>query len=552
MYGLTIGVLGAAVGVPLGLAMGGGLAWYFRDMLPAGFATVPLGMWLAIVGSCGAGLIGAAYPAWQASRVSPLRAMSSAAHPVPRSAIVLCTAIGVLLIGTQLAMLRIDDPQLRFWAYAWVGLPIVFTGYFLLSVPVTLLLSSTVAPLLGRVMRLPSDMLTKATRATPFRHGFTGGALMVGIALLVAEWSGIEALLDDWINNVRFADGFAIRTTGISSAEQEKIASLPFVTASCPIGYLPAPIIGQRVFGLDDLTPRNVIVVGFDPPTFFEMNEIDWHEGDPATATPRLAAGDGVLVADRFLTARDIGVGDSITLGAGRIQHEYEIVGVVSSAGLDIATEMFGIRNVYTEHSFSCVFMDFRTVAEHFENEDALIVQINLAEEVDDEAAAEQLEEAVPGVIFRSGRWIRETINDIAYGIVAVETAVAVCALLLACLGVGNVILANIHSRRYEYGVLRSVGAPRWMLARLVFAEATLFALVGAVIGTTLGMHLAWVATTQERDLLGLDLTAGLPELPTLLGCLGMLLMTLAAAVPGVVMLVRPQPSALLAAGRAG
>ena len=50
-------------------------------------------------------------------------------------------------------------------------------------------------------------------------------------------------------------------------------------------------------------------------------------------------------------------IGDSITLGIGRMQKEFEIVGAVNSAGLDIATQAFGIRNQYMDLSISSVFM---------------------------------------------------------------------------------------------------------------------------------------------------------------------------------------------------
>ena len=56
---------------------------------------------------------------------------------------------------------------------------------------------------------------------------------------------------------------------------------------------------------------------GFDPAAFFEMNSVEWSAGDPETAVARLGEGDAVLVADRFLAARDIHVGDRLTLGGG-------------------------------------------------------------------------------------------------------------------------------------------------------------------------------------------------------------------------------------------
>ncbi len=119
---------------------------------------------------------------------------------------------------------------------------------------------------------------------------------------------------------------------------QQRIAALPFVKGICPIGQVPVQIKDRQVFGVKELTPPYVICVGFDPEQFLKMNSVEWIQGDPETAMPRLRQGDAILVADRFLTARGLGVGDTLTLGGKDVNHEYEIVGVVSSAGLDIAT----------------------------------------------------------------------------------------------------------------------------------------------------------------------------------------------------------------------
>ncbi|MHC5004488.1 MAG: ABC transporter permease [Planctomycetota bacterium] len=552
LFGGLIGAMGATAGVPLGLAVARLLAWIYREELGGDFHIVPLGVVLAIIGSIGAGLLGALFPAWEASRTAPLRAMTRGGRPPSWRSVIACTAIGAALVGLQLGLLTIADVDQRFWAYAYVGLPSLYIAYFLLSVPLTVAVARAVAPLLSAVLRLPRGMLWGSVQATPLRHGFTAGALMVGMSLLVATWAEANGLLDDWVNAARFADGFAYRRAGIDPGQQEAIDELPFVERSCPIGYLPLQVVGQRVFGLEEVTPPYVICIGFDPERFFAMNDVSWREGDLQSALPKLRSGEGILVADRFTIARGIGVGDHLTLGGQRMTKEYEIVGSVNSAGLDISIELFGVRNAYSEFAVSCVFMDFETVKRDFDNGDALLVQVDLSDDVDDLEAERRVIEAAPGSRFYSGRWIMDTIDQIAFAMLTVQNAVAFAALLLACLGVGNVILANIHSRRFEYGVMRAVGASRALLLRLILAEATLLALGAAVAGTILGMHIASVSRTHYRDLMGLEISIALPPLPTAIGVAVLLLMTFAASLPGVAMVVRPRPSALVAAGRNG
>ena len=280
------------------------------------------------------------------------------------------------------------------------------------------------------------------------------------------------------------------------------------------------------------------------------MNSIDWVQGDPEAAIPRLEEGDAILVADRFLVARGVGLGDRITLGEGRVQKEFEIVGVVSAAGLDIATYLFGIRSAYMEVAISAVFMDFDAAADLFDNRIARLLQVNLNDEVTDREAERQVLTAAPGVIFFSARWIRDTIEEISDSVLALNSAASFLALLLACLAVGTIIIANIRNRRFEYGVLRAVGGHRGLLLRLILAEAMFIGLAGALVGAMMGIHFAALDVMFLRDLGGLPITLQVPPRPILLAGAVLLGMTLLAAAPGAIGLLRQTPSALIAAGR--
>lgn len=550
--GLLIAIIGSALGIPLGIGLTGLLYLYYRDMLPAGVAIAPFGVQLAVIGALAAGTLGAIYPAWLASHVSPLQAMSMQSRPPRARSILIALAIALAFLAVQLALFQLDDTSARFLMYAYVGLPALHVGYFVLAVPMIALVGLTIAPILEIALRLPRGLLQRSTLAAPFRNGFTAGALMVGIAILVSSWSNARSLLDDWLGKIKFADAFAYRSSGITPEQQRIIAALPFVEQTCPIAFLPVKVFDRQIFGVRGIAPPNVTVMGFDPDRFLAMNSLSWVAGDEAGALPKLRDGSGIIVADRFLVTQNVNIGETIRLGSGRVQKDYVIVGAVNSAGLDIVTQLFGIRSQYTEMSISAVFMAWSEVGRTFDNHDALLLQVSLKEDVGDEDATKAVEAAAPGVAFRSGREIVKTVNEIAFAAMAVNTTVAFAALILACLGVGNVILANIHGRRFEYGVLRAVGGQRGLLARVILGESALLALAGALVGTALGLHLAAVGAANYRDLAGLPVRFNVPWLPTLAGWATLLILTALAALPGVLSVIRPQPGALLAGGRHG
>lgn len=550
--GLMIGSIAAITGIPLGIGFAWLVVWYFREFVPTGLTFSWMAVNFGLIGALGTGLIGAMFPAFLASRVAPLRAMASSARGARPAQLILISILGLAALGLQVALHQLPDATARFWAYALGGLPLIHIGYFMLGVPIFLLVTLLFAGVLTRLLRLPASLLRQTMFATPIRLGLTAGTLMVGVSILISTWANGTSLMSDWVARMRFADGFAFSRSGISHEQADIIRSLPFVTATCPIGYLPLEVKGQHVFGVEGLAPPQVVCVGFDPSTFFRMNQIEWTQGSIEEALPKLESGEGILVAEQFLTARNIGVGSMLTLGAGRLEREFEVVGVVSSSGLELATQYFGIRSVYYERAVSTVFADFDVIRETFDNDDIYLLQVNLIEGIDEEKVEKTIADAAPGVFFRSGRSVRESIDEIGYSLLNLYSTIGAAAMLLACLAVGNVLIANVAARSFEYGVIRAVGGHRFMLLRLILAEACLMAITAMILGTALGLHEAWMGVEMYRDLAGLVLQLRVPLTPMIMAWCIVLILTLLAALPAGLRVARAAPRELLAAGRAG
>jgi putative ABC transport system permease protein len=550
LVGGAIGLAGGLLGLPLGTGLAWALVTYYGEYLRSGFAVSPIGLGLALLGTIVAGLAGAAYPAWQASRVTPIEALTVRARPPQPRGLGLCLSLGAAAIALQLLLLLAPDTQLRFWLYAIVGIGVLHIGYFLLA-PCALWIVTRVA---GRgteiLFGIPRGILAGSVRSMPYRLGFTAGALMVGCSILVSTWSNGLSVINEFRDRIRFADGFILCSTGLSPEEQQVIESLPGVLQSCPVGYLPVRLAEGETLGVDGLGPQNVVCVGFDLDRFLKLNRLEFIEGDPEHAIARLRDGDAVLVAEQFLVARGLGLGKTIGLGGTEGDIRFEIVGVVSSAGLDIATQFFGLRNLYMEQAASCVFMDFAAVTRHFGTRDAFIMQLTLdpekGEELD-EAIKSIVLEQLPGASYASGRMIRGTLDTVANTMLGVTASVSFAALFLACFGVGNVVAAGIGARRHEFGVLRAIGGAATVPMRLVLGESLLVSLAGSLIGTALGLHLAWMGSIWNRDLAGLDLAITIPTIPIAIGWATIAIMTLLASLPAALALRRESPRALLA-----
>ena len=553
LAGAALSAAAAALGAPLGLAGAWAVAWWFRDSLPLGLVPSWEGVALAVGGSIGSGVLGSALPAWNAARTSPLQALRSRGREPRPAGPWICLAVGVIAAAVEAAIVTMEaDPQRKFWLHALAGLAFAHVGWFLICVPLMQWVAAAAAPPLSALLRLPPGLLRGSVARTPYRLGLTAGALMMGLSVLVTTWSHGEGVLRQVREKVRFGDAFAMKPSGLTPQEQQALRELPGVRNAAAVGYLPLRVVGEAGLGVHSLAPPNVICIGFEPESFLRMNRLEWVQGSPETALPALLDGTGTLVAEQFLTARGLSVGDTIELQAPRAKASFRIVGVVSSAGLDVATQVFGIRSVYMEHAMSCVFLNLKTVGERFGVRDAVMVQMDLGPEgsaASDEALGARVGETVPGAIFASGRAIRGAIDEIGRLVLGVGGAVAFAALLVASLGVGSVIAAQVQGRRGELGVLRAIGAGRPALLGLVLGEATLVAITAVLAGTGLGWELAWSGRVLFADLAGLRLDAVFPLAAWAGGVLTVVLLAWAAAWPAARRLLGESPRALVSGG---
>lgn len=541
--GGLVGSLGGVIGVPLGVALAWGLARHFSKELPTGLAISRLGLGIAVTGAIGAGLLGAVFPAWRAARVTPLGGLSVRAVPPSSKMVGVLLLAGLALLGLELAIVFVPrDGQVVFWGYATTGLPAMFVGYFLLGVPVLVAVTHVVSGVVNRVLGLPRHMLGRTLRNTPFRYGFTASAMMSGLAIMVALWTQGRAIMRDWMERFEFPDAF-VTGLNLTPTAQERLAAMPFVTGTCAITLHP---IETGVFGVHALQRYKSMFIAFEPEPFFRMTRLSWVEPKDAAgqerAKRRLAEGDAVLVAREFQVARGVKVGDRFEAKANEVSHEFEIVGVVTSPGLEIVSKFFAIGEDFTDQALHAVFGSRDDLRRVFGSEAINLIQVGLDPKCDDAAAVAQIRTELLdcGLLDAgSGRRIKEEIRKFVGGSLVVASSVAVFAMLISSFGVANIIVAGIHARRFEFGVLRAIGASRGQLVRLVLGEAVIIALTAMVLGTSLGLQGIFSGQRLDRLLFGLELTVRPPLGPIVTGWACVLVVTVGAAVPAAVALGR-------------
>jgi putative ABC transport system permease protein len=560
--GAIVGAIGALIGVPIGLLGAWWLINSFPDQLPAGFIFSLSGVLAGVLGSVLAGMVGAGYSAWVASRVSPMAGLAARAKSLSRRAMILCLVVGLLLIGLHAAIVATrgwpivspTNADAFFWLYAPLAAPAVLTGYFLLSIPLTygvaVVLGPIVGPLLrlGRSPRVGATLLTRAVTRTPVRSGLTAGSMMLGLSLLISIWTNGKSVLDSWLDQLSFPDAFV---TGLSLRPDvaERVRKVPGVADATAVTLFN---VETDAFGIDGLTRYRTTFLAFEPEPFFAMTRVQWIEGDLQTAKAALIRGGAVIVAREFRVTRGLGVGDTITLKHQGVGHQFQIVGVVTSPGLDIASKFFDIGENYVDQAVNSVFGSRSDLISRFGNDSVNLVQIAFDPGADADETMRAIRNLRGTGILAGGTAtaMKTEIRTMLEGTLRVFSLVAIGAMLVACFGVANVIIAGVRARSFEFGVLRASGASRGMLARLVLGEGLIIAIAAAILGTALGLQGAWGGQTVTASSIGIEFAIRPPWAAMGWSVLVVTAITLAAALPSALGLLSKRPRELLALGR--
>lgn len=551
VIGAVIGGMGAAAGVPLGIFLAWALTLTFPEKLPAGLILSAPRLGAAAAGAVLAGVIGAIWPAIAASRATPLKGMAGRARPATARGVATCALVGLACAAAQLLIIGLpEDGNVVFWGHMTLGLPLLLGGYFLMGVGVAALVGIIAGPVVAFVLRVPRGMLVGSFRSRPYRNGFTAAALMLGVAMMTDLWTVGGSMMRDWIGSITFPDAFVNDWSGLSPDDMTRVGGLDFVDQVCPITLYK---IDNTVFGLSGIKNPPTNFVAFDPEPFFAMTKLSWVAGDEAYARKRLAEGGAVLVAQEFIVARDgYRIGDTFRVEHQGESHEFEVVGAVSSPGLDLVGYAFDLGREYRDVAIGAVFGTRADLKKVFGSDAIHLIQMSYSREISDEDAARRIREAVgrAGVVVGSGREIKEGVLVIGRNAMRIASIVAMAAMLICSLGVANVVLAGIDARRFEFGVLRAVGAAPWLVGRLIVGEVVLLVIAACLLGTLLGLQASNVAITLYRLLGGIRLTLS-PNVGAILLAWAMLLtVTLAVTGPLIVRVTRAKARELLASTR--
>ncbi len=567
--GLLLAVAGVAVGVPLGYVWLYAVHLKFKEAVQAGVTLSWGGIVFATVAATGAALAASLLPAWWATRVDPLEAMSpSADAPRPgRGAVVAAVAGALLVCVDPLVLLGPWDHAvglnaarwLRIWAHFVLGLPTAMLGFFLLAPAFVLLLDRLLGPAVARLLGVRPALLRQQLSGGVWRAAGTCAALMVGLAVLISMETEGSSMMKGWQLPDHFPDLFIVSwSRGLQPDQIRQIERVPGIKSTdvLPIGLASPSTGGSGEFALAmaALNPDATMFFGLDPAKGMRMMKLEFRQGNQADAIRQLNEGGHVTITDELHQLRGLNMGDSLPLMTVHGMRDFKVAAVVYSPGIDLIGSQFDMGRQFDQRTVGGVFGSLSDAQTLFGVDGVRVLAANLDPGTDGEAVRKRIEKALKAEGLQTGdvRHIKEGMEKAFRNVTLMILVVPLGALLVASLGVTNTIMASVRVRRWQLGVLRSVGLTRGQLLRLVLGESALVGVVGAALGVFAGALLTVDGHAMTRIVAGYDSHVVVPWGICSFGVGLVLAVAVLAGLWPAVSVARASPLSLLQGGRAG
>jgi putative ABC transport system permease protein len=513
--GLALSAAGVLIGTPLGWLWLYLLELKFSHLFPTGFTIGWGGVLFAGAGSLIAALLASLLPAWWATRVRPLEAMAPSAAAPSQKTPLIAALVGLILICVDPAVLfnlhglllgKISVSPLSrstvLLCHFVFGLPALMLGFFLLAPVFVVVLEKIAGPFVAVALRLRFALIRQQLSGGVWRAAGTCAALMVGLSILVAMETQGHSLLASWELPDKFPDIFIVSWgTGLNDKEIDDLAKMKGIKPGdlLPIAVAApeASIFGSKsglgALGMAALIPDATMFLGVDPDKGMRMMQLKFLEGNATDAARLLDQGGHVIVTDEFRQLRHLSLGDSVALTTDHGPVDFKIAGVVSSPGMDVINAKFDMGQQFDQRTAGSIFGSIGDARKYFGADVSHLFAANLDPGTDKDQVLKDIQKKLGERDMQAGdvRQIKESMESTFSELLLLVAIVPLSAMLVASLGVTNTIMASIRTRRWQLGVLRSIGLTRSQLLRLIFSEVLLVGVVASGLGLAAGAVMA-------------------------------------------------------------
>ncbi|MEM8983252.1 MAG: FtsX-like permease family protein [Pseudomonadota bacterium] len=474
---VVFGLVGTALGLGLGVWLGQGLTTlvaqtvndlYFRVTV-TGHTLATTTLLKSLLLGIGFTLLASVPAAYEAARTRPNLAMRrSTVERGSRqlSQRLLPVALGIAVLA--LVTLLVSAQQL---IAALVGLFLAIMAYAL-ALPVLLaaLLRYVFLPAAERIGRIAALTVGSITR------NFSRTVVaMVALAVAVSATIGVSTMVGSfrgsvgtWLAGALDADIYiGAGPGGLTDSDRTAIARVTGVTATGVTRrtWMETAAGRVRIQAVDLLGPRG---------------SQQLVNGDPATAWPAFARGDGVLISESHAYRTGLSVGDFVELPVPLGTAPFNVVGVYRSYDVNggaVVMSLARYRSIWQDPVI-----------------DAMAVRHIPGSDTD--ALANRISAVFAGrrdVGVTAQRTLTERSMEVFDRTFLITDVLYWITVGIAFVGVTGALFALQLEQRTELGMLRAMGMSRWQTGRYVIGQSIIIGALAGLAAVPLGLGLAWL-----------------------------------------------------------
>jgi putative ABC transport system permease protein len=489
---VVIGVGASIVGILLGLVIAALLRALFgvigldlgSSSAPLQARTIIISLLIGVLATVVSGFV----PARRATRVQPVEAMRDAEpHGPPRlRKRRIAIAVTVELIGVALLLYGLlGDPGAAGPTASVLGFGtlLMIFGLALLAPTLVRPLSSVIGKPLEAMLGLSGRLARENSNRQPQRTAVTASALMIGVSLVVLVTifaAGLRATIDQGIDEQVTAAGIITHDDGFSPLPAglvDALEGVDGVSAVSAMRFETGRIVGEQ---------GNTGVTGVDTATVRDVLTLNWDEGSDDVLSGLGTS--GAAISNDFAESKDLAVGDSVRF--------------LTPRGNEVSYEVEGIYDA-TAGFVGGIVVSNESLQNDWDSDDIAFAMVAGESGADPEAikrSEEQLLSEFPTAKPMTIDDFKEEQNAQINVLVYIVLALLALSVIVAILGVINTMALSVYERMRELGMLRAVGMSRWQVRGMVGAESVITALIGATMGTVLGIAFAALLSRPLAD----------------------------------------------------
>jgi len=483
---LVVGVVGSALGLLLGIAMGrnavGAVTQTITDLY---FVLTVRSVGIPAVSLVKGGIIGvvatvlaASPPAWEAASVPPRAALSrSGLETKARRAVGWAAVSGLAVLGGSVGVLALPTRSL---VVSFGSMSAMVLGFALLTPPVTALFMRGATVIFGRVWGSLGRMAPRGVVNSLSRTSIAVAALMIAVAVTI----GVSLMIGSFRNTVVTWLGYAL--------QGDMYIQAPSFKATQNIRTL-APGMAEIVEQSPGVTRveliRAVYVDSPSGPVYVEAGtSTDYGEGllyksadgSPQETWAAVQSG-AVIVSEPFANRLRLSPrGGTVALYTDEGPRTFDVAGIYYDYATSEGTVIIGM-DAYRR----------------FWSDDAVTgLAVHLAPGTDADRVARDLEDKlapVQRVLVRPNQALREAVLAVFDRTFAITGALQMLATIVAFIGVLSALLSLELDKQRQLGILRAVGFTVRELWRLVLLETGLMGVVAGLLAMPTGYALSLI-----------------------------------------------------------